>query len=358
MQVYPCITQAYRCITQSHQGGITMGIVTTSPRRRPLTRLRTATLVIATALFGAVLAISPVGVSPASAAETIAQCDDALNAAAAEIRCSVTVENSLDRATGVESSIVTVVQCFGAPASFTCTPPVVSAFSSVTSTVDQCNRSANAGGSVVRCSVTVTNVVTNASEIDQASVTPATVNQCSGSGAGGTDPIGDPLNCDRYETTTSATITQCNGSGNGGGGPTRVNCSVGPSTQTALVPITVNQCNGTANGAGDLIFCDVRLVNDVRLAVVVPELPPVPGDGTPVTPGAPGTPVVPGTPDGGGGSGEGTPGAGSPDRGDQRLLAATGTEPQLPAALGLLALGLGGALLLSANARRARSLQR
>jgi hypothetical protein len=320
-----------------------MTILDTRPQRRSYPRIRGAAILVGTALFGALLALAPIGsTTPASAAAAFQQCNGTDNAAAAEVQCSVTIENTLDRATGVESSIVTVLVCIGAPAAPICGAPVTSFASTSTTVVDQCNGSANAGGSVVRCDVVVTNVVTNASTIDQATVTPATINQCAGSGAGGG---ASTLNCDSYETTTTATVTQCNGSVNGGGAPTRVNCTVGPSTQTTLLPVTINQCNASANGGGALMFCNARIVNDVRLAVV------------PVTPV---TPVTPGV--GGGGTGAAAPVVTVPRapgiRADGRTLAATGTDLLLPAALGLLAVTLGGGLAIVSVTRRGGALGR
>jgi hypothetical protein len=309
-------------------------------------RMRRSAVLLGTALFAALLALAPIGgVGPASAASTIAQCDGVYNAAAAEVQCSVTVENSLDLATGAQSSIVTVLECIGAPAAVTCGTPVTTSYPTTTTTVDQCNGAANAGGSVVRCDVLITNVVTNAATTDQSSVAPATINQCAGSGGGGGDST---LNCDGYATTTGATITQCNGSVNGGGAPTRVNCTVGPSTQTALIPIVVNQCNGSANGGGALMFCNARLVNDIRLAAV-----PVPG--TPTAPVTPTPPTVPGTP---------TTPVPAPDSvvppgpaagrapSDAATLANTGVDTALPAAAGLLAVAVGATLWLVAVMRR------
>ncbi|MCU1544475.1 MAG: hypothetical protein JWM50_2340 [Microbacteriaceae bacterium] len=301
-------------------------------------RMRRAAALVGTALFAALLALAPIGAaSPASAANTIAQCDGVYNAAAAQVQCSVTIQNSVDLATGAQSSIVTVAECIGAPAAVTCADPVTTSYPTTTTTVDQCNGSGNAGGSVVRCDVLVTNVVTNATAADQAGVTPATVNQCAGSGQGGG---ASTLNCDSYDTTTGATITQCNGSVNGGGAPTRVNCTVGPSTQTPLVPIVVNQCNGSVNGGGALAFCSTRLVNDIRVAAVVP--PGGDAGATPVAAPVAGPSAAPTTPVDRGGS----------SRAVADTLANTGADTLAPAAFGLLALAIGGALSLVGLHRR------
>jgi hypothetical protein len=325
-----------------------------APRSRFEMRPGRARTVLGTALLGALLALVPLGaISPAAAAPTIAQCDGVNNAAAAEVQCRVTVENSLDSATGAESSIVTVVECIGVPGAVTCGTPVTTSYTTTTTTIDQCNGSGNAGGSIVRCDVAITNIVTNATAADQATVTPATVNQCAGSGGGAST-----LNCDSYDTTTGATITQCNGSVNGGGAPTRVNCTVGPSTQTAILPVLVNQCTGSANGGGALMFCNAVLVNDIRLAAVVPpvtpgiptpptapEVPGTPGisgaPGIPGTPGTPGTPGAPFTPN--------TPGVGTD------ALAATGADAAVPASLGLASIVIGGVLALIARRRRSEA---
>ncbi|GAB3606812.1 hypothetical protein GCM10027413_22210 [Conyzicola nivalis] len=320
------------------------------------TRIRATLILLAIALVASVLAIAPIGVvGSASAAVTINQCNSVYNAAAAQVECQVTIVNTVDVTTGVGSSTVTVGECIGAPAATVCGPVVVTSYNEITTTVDQCNGSGNAGGGVVICAVQLINEITGA-----ATITPATVNQCAGSGTGGGDST---LNCDRYDTTTGATITQCNGSVNGGGAPTRVNCAVGPSTETALIPISVNQCNGSANGGGALMFCSVQLIN--RGANVTYVGPPL---GTPVPIQVPGVGGIVPAPDV-------VPAAPVPPTGAAPVvapvaapvvapgtplvraaaaeeLAATGVDPQLPAMIALLALATGATLSLVAIRRR------
>lgn len=332
----------------------------TQPVRRPR-RLRAVLVLLGIALAATALAVAPLGAtSPASAAGVVSQCNGTFNAAAAQIECQVVIANTFDVATGIGSSVVTVAECAGAPAAAICGAPVVTSYDFLTTSVDQCNGSVNAGGGVVICAVLISNTITGA-----APTAPATVNQCAGSGQGGGD---SPLLCDGYATTTGATITQCNGSVNGGGAPTRVNCSVGPSTETAVLPVTVNQCNGSANGGGALMFCSVQLVNNGVEVVytgppltttVPPVFPSIGGidlisDVTQLEPVAnpvvtPGTPALPGVPAAGGSR----PGAAA-----QAELAATGTEVMLPVLLALLTVAIGGAMtLVSLGRRRFRTLK-
>ena len=214
-------------------------------------------LVVLAALLIAVLGLTfaPLG-SSASAAEAIAQCNSIDNTPGLGISCDVTVTNNLDVATGVASSTVTLKECRGAAnTALTCTTTTTS-YGSLVSSVEQCNFAANGGGASVICNVYVTNNITGGST---ASVTPATVNQCNGSGAEGTQPT---LVCDPFPaSTTSATITQCNGSTNGGGAAERVECTVTDSTASSQLPVTINQCNNTANGGGSVVTCTASLTN-------------------------------------------------------------------------------------------------
>ena len=329
-------------------------------------RLRAILSLLATTLGASALALAPIGVTgPASAAGVVSQCNGVYNAAAAQVECEVSVVNSIDLSTGVGSSTVTVGECVGPPAATVCGPLVVTSSAFVTTSVDQCNASGNSGGGVVICAVQIINEITGS-----ATSTPATVNQCAGSGTGGGNST---LNCDSYATTTGATITQCNGSVNGGGAPTRVNCSVGPSTEAAVIPVSVNQCNGSANGGGALMFCTVQLINrgasvtysgpalGTTIPIVfpgtggivlapdvtptLPTSPALPTPGTPTSPAAPGTPGAPGT--------SVSPTASTaPGAAAALELAATGTETLLPAMLSLLLVIVGGTLSLVALGRR------
>jgi len=324
-------------------------------RTRSTRSTRLAAL-MATVGFAALLALAPTGVtSSASAAAPVSQCNGELNADAQQIECQVVIENTLDLVNNTESSVVTVSRCAGAPGALTCSPPVSTPSSTLTTRVDQCNGSINAGGSVLVCAVQITNVI-----VGPAQTTPATVNQCSDSGQGGGEST---LNCDSYDTTTGATITQCNGSVNGGGAPTRVNCSTGPSTQTTAIPVIVNQCNGSVNGGGDLAFCSVQLINrgvdvtytgpdltspdDIRFPSVggIVVAPDVSESDNPVVVPTP----TPGNPGGGGGAGT-PPGSTTPT--DEATvdvageLAATGVDIRLPLLGGAMLLTLGGSFIV------------
>ena len=324
-------------------------------------RIRIALVLLGAALFATVLAVAPVGaVAPAAAAGAVSQCNAVYNAAAAQVECEVTVVNTVDLSTGIGSSTVSVGECIGAPGATICGPVVVTSYNVITTSVDQCNGSGNSGGGVVICAVVLINEITGT-----APTAAATVNQCAGSGTGGG---ASPLNCDSYATTTGATITQCNGSVNGGGAPTRVNCSVGPSTQTALVPVSVNQCNGSANGGGALMFCSVQLINrgvavsytgtpltttvpvrfpGVGTIVQAPDVIPAVNPALP-TPAAP-TAAAPSPEVLAAGETAATPArptATAPE------LAATGVDLIIPAMFALLAIVIGGTLALVALNRR------
>ena len=229
------------------------------------------------------------------------QCNDMNTGAATYLTCDVTVVNNLNLETGEDSSSVTVRECTTAPGvdptPADCTTSTTD-YDELTTTVTQCNGSANAGGSTVKCTVTIINNITG-----EATVTPITVNQCNGSGEGGVTPAGaDPLNCSPYPaSTTNAVITQCNGSVNGGGAEKRVTCTVADnSTTSAALPVTVDQCNGTANGGGSNLTCDVAITYVVT--------PSASGGGEPG--GEPGGGPGDGGP-GDGGPGDGGPGDGS-----------------------------------------------
>lgn len=214
------------------------------------------TTVFAVSLVLAVVTVTfgPVG-GAAFAAQSVDQCNGAVNTGGKGLTCDVTVTNNLNIDTGIGTSVVTTKACLGdankVPSS--CVGPTTTLYNTLTTSISQCNGAANGGGSSVICSVHVVNNVTGG-----ATPTPATVNQCNGSGqGGGTAPT---LNCDPSPaTTTGATITQCNGSVNGGGAPTRVTCTVasGP-TQSAQLAVTVNQCNDSANGGGSVVTCSTE----------------------------------------------------------------------------------------------------
>ncbi|MDQ1597900.1 MAG: hypothetical protein QOI70_1324 [Microbacteriaceae bacterium] len=210
--------------------------------------------------------------SPASAATApiaVDQCNNSVanNAAAHAVACDVTVTNTLNIATGETSSVTVTNACDGSANTLplTCVTTTTPSTALVLS-VTQCNGNVNAGGSNLVCTVRVTNNI-----VGTASTTPATVNQCVGSGAAGTQPT---LECDPANaSTTGATIDQCNGSANGGGAPTRVICTVSPSTETAVLRVMVNQCNGSANGGGSTVTCSVSMQNLITPAVIASPTP-------------------------------------------------------------------------------------
>ena len=227
--------------------------------------------VLAAALLIAVLGLTfaPAGGS-ASAAQTIAQCNNVDNTGGLGLSCDVTVTNNLDVSTGVASSTVIIKECHGAANTEpTCTTSTTS-YNTLTTSVNQCNYAANGGGASVICNVSVTNNITGASTTG---VSGATVDQCNGSGAEGSAPT---LNCDPLPASTSgATITQCNGSTNGGGAPERVTCTVTPSTMSAQLAVSINQCNNTANGGGSVVTCTASLTN-IELASETAPIPAPP----------------------------------------------------------------------------------
>ena len=234
---------------------------------RPLTRV--AILIVSVLVAVVALAFGPAG-GAAFADQAIAQCDGLDNTGGLEIKCDVTVTNNLNVATGVASSVVTVTACQGAAdALSSCVGPVTTSYNTLTTSVNQCNDSENGAGAVVICSVQVINNITGGT-----SPTAATVNQCVGSGAEGTEPT---LACNPFPATTSnATVTQCNKSANGGGAQMRVTCTVATgSTESSQLAVTINQCNGSANGGGSIVTCKTELTT-LALAAAV-ELPKVSG---------------------------------------------------------------------------------
>jgi hypothetical protein len=225
----------------------------------PMRPLRSFMLALV-ALFAIGLTFAWTGAPPDTAhAATLAisQCNGEETGAAREIRCDVSVVNNIDIATGVTSSTVTTTVCVGPPGealSNCVTTPTAS--TDIVGSVNQCNNSVNAGGSTVVCNVSIVNNVTGIG-----STSPATVNQCVGSGqGGGTEPTTD---CDPVSSASGADIIQCNTAGNGGGASERVTCTVLTSTVSSLWPVTVVQCNDSANGGGDLVTCTSQITTNI-----------------------------------------------------------------------------------------------
>jgi hypothetical protein len=338
--------------------------VTTALHRTQSTRskrVRFAISLFAAAAFAIALAVVPgPSAGPVSAAPITSQCNSVDNTPGLKIECDVTVENTLNAATGAATTKVTSRECHGVAntANPLCTT-IVESSNALTTSISQCNYAVNGGGANVICHVKVTNRI-----IGIGAAVPATVNQCNGSGAEGTAPT---LLCDPADaTTTNATITQCNDSANGGGAAERVQCSVGESTEASALPVSVNQCNNSANGGGSTVVCSVSMAN--IFAAVEGETPP-PAPETPTTPGAPTTPTTPTTPGspatpetpaapGGSGTPSGADGGGTPqapgttERPTADKLASTGFDAAPSVLIGSLTLLLGATLVLVDRQRR------
>ena len=256
----------------------TAGSASRSVLRRGLS-VAFALVVVAAAILGS----TPTPASAAPVPGTVNQCNYIQDGGGNEIACDVTVTNYIDLATGLSRSDIVVRTCEGAVGELLCTITPVS-FPTATTVVDQCNNSANGGGAIATCNVTVVNNI-----IGDATTSPATVDQCNGSGAEGPEPR---LNCNPVSATTSATITQCNASVNGGGAALRVTCTVNPSTVSTALPVTIRQCNDSVNGGGSTLACTASLTHRILPAgsvIPVPTDAPVP-TATP-TPGATATPT-------------------------------------------------------------------
>ena len=235
--------------------------------------MRATVLVASLAIAVVALTFAPAG--NAFAAQAVEQCNGDDNTGGLGLTCTVDIVNTLNVDTGEETSVVTTEECHGAAntAPSQC-DKVVNEYNTLTTSVNQCNDSANGAGASVICSVTVTNKIVGADSKISARE-PATVNQCNGSGAEGSQPT---LNCDPYPAneTTSPTVTQCNGTANGGGAPERVECSVPESFISAQFPMIINQCNGTANGGGAVVDCDATIITPAGATT------PTPIDNTPI----------------------------------------------------------------------------
>lgn len=307
-------------IARSHSAGA---------RSRPSLALRISGVITAGAL--AALALLVLQPAPPAAAATTAQCDGEFNVGGEGLDCRITVENFLDLATGEASSRVTTLACSGAanvdplPA---CVGPTVTEYPELTTSADQCNGSANGGGSSMLCSVTVVNTITGDS-----TTMPAVINQCNDSLT-----TGDVRACTPDPATADAStdgVTQCNGSVNGGGGS--MTCSVSPSsTSNSAFAFIVNQCNDSANGGGARIVCTVD-ISTVVLEAAAPQPSAPPGPSAP--------PVDSATP--------------TEDElnGGEELLAESGSaiEPPTMAALGFAALALLALGLLASRTRDSRA---
>lgn len=239
------------------------------------------TLLVLTGAFSiAGLALPPPAAQAGNAAD-VNQCNGIEPVGAGVMTCTVTVVNTIRSGTTSSTTTLTrtcaVAPCPGGTGTFT------TSSTSLVLDIQQCNSSDNVGGEFITCNVTVTNNL-SADTPGALPVTAATVNQCVGSGGGGT-PGGTRI-CDPFPATTSgATVTQCNGSANGGGGT--VDCAVGSASRaTPAIPIRINQCNGTGNGGGSTVTCRTSMTTNVA-AVASPTPTPTPT----VSAAAPATPT-------------------------------------------------------------------
>jgi len=188
----------------------------------------------------------------------INQCNGDVTGAAREIICTVTVVNNIDLINNTTTSTVTTTVCAGAPgtAATSCVTTPGAPSTDLVGSVNQCNDSVIDGGSIVTCNVSVVNNIAGIG-----STSPASVNQCIGSGGGGgTEPT---MICSPLSSVSGADITQCNGSGNGGGATARVQCTVLTSTVSSLSPVSINQCNNSAYGGGDLVTCGAQITTNI-----------------------------------------------------------------------------------------------
>ena len=308
-------------------------------------RIKLLTIILLGSALGLVGLANPMAAN-AAAPITVDQCSSSVpdNIGGRGVTCDVTVTNNLDQATGVTSSVTEVSVCTGAANSpLTCTTSTNTSVELVNN-VSQCNYNGNGGGGAINCSVIIINNI-----IGSDTATPATVNQCVGSGDGGG---ADPLLCSPAgASTTSATITQCNDSGNNGGGSGRIICNVNPlSTVSTSIPVLVNQCNNSANQGGATVICDVSITNNI----VPASTGGTGGTGTTVPPvvTGPTTPDSGSLPDSSGnvpapnaGTGIVTP----PKSAPAPTLPITGSETIKLLPLGALALLIGSILVLRAR---------
>jgi len=220
----------------------------------PAALLRAAAMLALLVPAAAFVAPAYVAAAPLSAAGACAT--GVGNAGGEGIICQLTIVNDITSTGG--SATVTVHDCLGSAGDPTdaarghqCRTTTTSLSKPVTS-VTQCDGSANGGGAVLRCSVTITNNFIGVNPGSSA----VTVNQCVGSGDGIT------TGCDPFPATpVDAAITQCNGSANGGH-LVGMDCIASGTMASALV-ITINQCNGSGSGGGGLIDCSASMTNQV-----------------------------------------------------------------------------------------------
>lgn len=274
---------------------------------------------VAAILAMALLMISSVAqsggqMSAAPLSAPVNQCnnDTASNVGGQGLSCTVTVVNNVDGSgNATAASTVTVTKCVGAAGPIaagagTCATTVSTSPAPVTS-VTQCDGSANGGGGVLICTVTITNNIAGS-----VTPTPATVYQCIGSVITGTGAPGTctPVNTPGITSVTAATVGQCNNSGNGGTSVSFIcNVSVGStmssafamnvdpvsvgSTMSSALAVNVDQCNGSANGGGSLVRCTATVNSVVTAASTPAPATPAPPTATPAPTVAPVTTPAP-----------------------------------------------------------------
>src|SRR2546423_3739701 len=233
-------------------------------------------------LVMAVLASGGAQANAAPLSAPVNQCnnDAASNVGGQGVSCTVTIVNFVTAggtSTGTPSTI-TMTRCVGAAGRIgagagTCAATTSTSAQPVTQ-VTQCDGSANGGGGVLICTVTMTNNISGT-----ATSTPATVYQCIGSVITGPGAPGSctPVNTPGVTSVTAATVGQCNGSGNGG---TSVGftCTVGTSSTTvAALPVNIDQCNGSANGGGSLVRCSATVTSVITATAASPSPSATPG---------------------------------------------------------------------------------
>jgi hypothetical protein len=338
---------------------IVLHTATATAERRPQAHTTRRILVLMTTLLIAIAFVwANLGASNSASAAisipVVEQCNGQFSGGGQGANCSVVVNNSLNLVTDTQSSEVTVTACSGpAGVPTTVCSTETSTFPSLVTGVNQCNGSADGGGSVLICSVTVVNTITGA-----VTPTPASIRQC--------NDATSAIVCTPIGNTTDATIEQCNNSTAADGAGSILTCSVATaSTQTTAVPVSIDQCNFSGNGNGSFVTCTASIENRILPVVVVPTPSATPSatpaptaspTATPVPSATPSTPPTsPATPSDSPTPVPTTPGGGDGGGYDEDTLAATGLDSAAPVALGALILLFAGSLVLLAHNIRGNS---
>jgi uncharacterized membrane protein YgcG len=203
------------------------------------------------------------GSTPSAAAPVgIDQCNNIGSTGGDTITCTVTITNNFtynaatpDQPTGL-ATIVTTFDCTGSAvcptgSTTTSTTPVTS--------VTQCNTSGLGGASTVTCTATVTNNLTGypiGATID------STVSQCLNPGAQTVTCTATPPGNNRIGSggPGGQSVTQCNSSSGPGG---TLTCTVtAPQSQSTGLPITISQCNGSGPTGASTVTCTATITNN------------------------------------------------------------------------------------------------